>query len=269
MKVKVCCIFVGLLAATGCRDTSVPDPQPSTDVTATATPTPSATPVPAGARSISEETDDFLFEYAYPAEAGNIPELAQLFDERLTDVRGQLAAQSVEGREAARDNGFPFNKYSVGTEWQVVAETPRFLSLSARISSYTGGAHGNFGFDALIWDKEAAIALDPAAFFASPEALDAALMEPVCEDLQAERASRRGEEVEAGGSGVFDECVSLADTTILLGSRSGRAFDRIGVMIGPYVAGPWAEGTYEFTLPVNDAVIEAVAEPYKDAFAVR
>ncbi len=266
------CILLGLLAGlavTGCNDGTAPVAQPSASsgTSVTASPAPSATPVPAGARSISEETDDFLFEYAYPAEAGNIPELAKLLDSRLTRQRDRLAAQAVEGREAARDNGFPYNKYSIETLWERVADIPGYLSMSAEISSYTGGAHGNFGFDSLVWDKEQAIALEPEAMFTSPEALDAALKEPLCEDLQVERAKRRGEEYQADSGGMFDECVALADTTILLGSGGGKKFDRIGVQIGPYVAGPWAEGTYEFTFPVTEKVLEAVTEPYKDAFA--
>lgn len=274
MMGRKCCILLGLLAGlavSGCRDGDAPVAQPTVSATAsasaTASPTPSATPVPAGARSISEETDDFLFEYAYPAEVGNIPELATLLDSRLTRLRDELAGQAAEGREAARDNGFPYNKYSIGTEWQRVADLPDYLSLSAEVSSYTGGAHGNFGFDSLVWDKARAIALEPEAFFTSAEALDDALKDALCEDLQVERAKRRGEDAQVGG--MFDECVTLADTTILLGSGGGKAFDRIGVQIGPYVAGPWAEGTYEFTFPVTEAVLDAVAEPYKDAFAVR
>jgi len=275
MTGKVCRILFGQalagLALVGCNDADMPVAQPSARATAsaTATPSPSATPIPAGARSISDETDDFLFEYSYPAEAGNIPEFAALLDSRLTRMRDQLASQSAQAREDARGNGFPYNKYSIGMEWQTVADIPGYLSLSAEISSYTGGAHGNFGFDSLVWDKERAIALDPAAFFTSPEALDAALKEPLCEHLQAERAKRRGEETEDAARGMFDECVALADTTILLGSKGGGKFDRIGVLIGPYVAGPWAEGTYEFTLPVNAAVMEAVAEPYREAMSDR
>ena len=267
-RILLCQLAAGLTLI-GCKDGSVPVSQPSATASAVATPLPSATPIPAGARSISDETDDFLFEFSYPAEAGNIPELAALLDARLNRMRDELASQSAEAREDARDNGFPYNKYSIGMEWELVADTPRFLSLSASMSSYTGGAHGNFGFDSLVWDKERAIALDPDAFFTSPAALDEALKEPVCEELQTERAKRRGDEAQDSARGMFDDCVALAETTILLGSSGGKSFDRIGVQIGPYVAGPWAEGTYEFTMPVNAAVMKAVAEPYREAFSIR
>ncbi len=35
-------------------------------------------------------------------------------------------------------------------EWKVVADLPRYLSLSADMYLYTGGAHGNSAFDSLV-----------------------------------------------------------------------------------------------------------------------
>src|SRR5690606_2665165 len=85
-------------------------------VEASATPTPTATASAAattnGARAVAEETDDFLFEYSYPAEAGRIVELASLLDIQLEQRREELARESVEARREARDNGFPYNKHS-------------------------------------------------------------------------------------------------------------------------------------------------------------
>ena len=261
----VCLGMAGAILLVSCREEApAPDPAPTTPPVATASAT--ATPV-SGARTVEEETDDFLFEYAYPAEAGNIPALAALLDARLVRVREGLARDSRQAREDARDNGFPFNKYSTGIGWSVVADTPRFLSLSAAISSYSGGAHGNAGFDALVWDKEAGRALEPGAFFASTDALDAAIGPRLCDLLQRERAVRRGGEAASGG--IFDECVPLTDTTVLLGSTNGRVFNRIGVLMGPYVAGPYAEGTYEFTIPVDAAVLDVVRDEYQSAFASR
>ncbi|GAA0284932.1 hypothetical protein GCM10009127_28250 [Alteraurantiacibacter aestuarii] len=242
--------------------------------TATASPGATATAVASespvnGARTVAEETDDFRLEYSYPAEAGNIQELAALLDRRLDRLRNAMVGDSAEARADARDNGFPFNKYSTEVEWQVVADTPRYLSLSAKISSYTGGAHGNYGFDALVWDKERAAALEPETFFTTPEALEAALGSKLCEKLNRERAERRGQPIAEGSSDIFDVCVPLSDTTVLFGSASGRAFDRVGVQIGPYVAGPYAEGSYEFTFDVDDKLLTALRDEYRSAFTTR
>ena len=49
-------------------------------------------------RSVSEETDDFLFEYAYPSQAGRIPALAALLDARMAKNRDDLATEAVQAR---------------------------------------------------------------------------------------------------------------------------------------------------------------------------
>lgn len=222
-----------------------------------------------GARSVSEETDDFLFEYSYPAEAGDIPELAAMLDRMLSNGREELVRQSAEARQIARDNGFPFNKYSESVTWMVVSETPDYLSLSADIYAYWGGAHGNSGIDALVWDKNAHVAHQPEDFFSSIDELDTVLAGPFCDLLNRERGKRRGEPVPEDSDDSFEACVPLEETTLLLGSSNGRAFNRIGIHAAPYVAGPYVEGPYEFTFPVNDAVIAVVKEDYLDGFASR
>jgi len=55
---------------------------------------------------------------------------------------------------------------------------------------------------------------------------------------------------------------------VLLGSSDRKAFNRIGLLAAPYVAGSYAEGTYEVTLPVTPAVLQAVKPEYKAAFAL-
>ncbi|OYW46126.1 MAG: hypothetical protein B7Z08_09670 [Sphingomonadales bacterium 32-68-7] len=241
----------------------------SASAAASASASASASIGPDGARSLSEETDEFLFSYAYPAAAGNIPELAALLDRRLEQSRGALVQEAAEARRAARADGFPYNKHSVETRWEVVTDLPGWLSLSAEIESYGGGAHGNYGFDSLVWDKQGARALPAIDLFASAEALDEAIGETMCRALNAERAKRRGEPVPEGSDDQFDQCVGVAETTVLVGSAGRRKFDRIGVQIGPYVAGPYAEGAFELSFPVNRAVLAAVKPEFRDAFVAR
>ena len=245
-------------------------------------PAPTAAPAPTqaapadsavgGARSVSEETDDFLFEFSYPAAAGRIPELATVLDVMLEQRRGELARQAAEALREARDNGFPYNKHSFSAEWKVVAELPDWLSLSADISTYSGGAHGNYTVESLVWDKQAKAGMDGVALFQSAEALDEALGQKLCDALDAERAKRRGEAVpaDAGDDATgFNSCQHVKDATVLVGSSGGGKFDRIGVWFGPYVAGPYAEGSYELNFPVDAAVIEAVKPEYREAFAAK
>ena len=80
--------------------------------------------------------------------------------------------------------------------------------------------------------------------------------------------SRRGPEGESAIA-EFGECPPIKDLTVLLGSSNGRKFNRIGLVADPYVAGPYAEGNYDITVPVTAEVLEAVRPAYKDAFALR
>lgn len=227
-----------------------------------------ASPAPlGGARTVSEQTDTYVFEYSYPQAAGDTEGLAGWLDSRLESERTRLASRAAQGRDEARDNGFPFNSYSSETAWEVVADLPNWLSLSADLSSYSGGAHPNYGFDTIVWNKQDGAAMEPIAFFASPRALDAVLGPQLCEALNAQRADRRGEPVAEGSDDAFDACIKPDETNLLLGSTNGESFNRIGIQIAPYLAGPYAEGSYEFTFPVTPELLEVVQDDYRGAFS--
>lgn len=206
------------------------------------------------------------FAYSWPAEASAIPQLAA----RFTAERDRLLAeQKAEWQEALTEfagescGGCMIRDFQKG--WEVVADLPRFLSLSASFYAYTGGAHGNGAFDALVWDREAKAALDPKAMFTSPEALQKALGGAWCKAVKTERQKRLGTDWSDDG---FFQCPPIADLTVLVGASDRRAFDRIGLIAAPYVAGSYAEGAYELTFPVTPAVLAAVKPEYKAAFAL-
>lgn len=248
------------------------DPAPTASPQTPAPPTPpggSASGEAGGAREVSEVTDFYVFKYGYPQKAGELPRLAQWLDARMAEKRTALSAEAARGQRQAREDGFPFNKYSSGTTWEVVADLPDYLSLSADLSSYQGGAHPNYGFDTMVWDKQRSIALEPIAFFDSPAALDEALGEQLCDKLNTEREKRRGIPVPEGSDDFFDACVKVDETNLLLGSTGGTKFDRIGVQIAPYLAGPYAEGSYEFTFVMTPELLEQVSPEYRAAFVTR
>ncbi len=261
-------LFALMGAVAACNGDAPPDPAP----TPTATPSPTATASATasnGARSVAEETDDFLFEFSYPAEAGRIVELASLLDIQLEQRREELAREAVAARREAREDGFPYNKHSYTAEWKVVAELPDWLSLSADIATYSGGAHGNYTVDSLVWDKTNERSLDAKALFVSPAALEEAIGERFCEALDRERAERREEPVAEDSDDQFDQCPGIGELEILVGSTNGRTFNRLTVYAGPYVAGPYAEGAYEIDLNVDRDVLAAVKPEYREAFSTR
>ena len=222
-----------------------------------------------GARSVAEETDDFLFEYSYPAEAGRIAGLAGLLDNRLDRQRAALAAESEQARREARQEGFPYNKHSYTAEWKVVAELPKWLSLSADVATYTGGAHGNYTVQSVVWDKDNLRLMNAIDLFSSPAALEQAFGDRFCEGLNRQRAERRGAPIPEDSEEMFDQCPGIDELEVLVGSSNGRTFNRLTVYAGPYVAGPYAEGAYEVDLPVTQEVLDAVKPEYREAFSAR
>ena len=218
-----------------------------------------------GARAIAKANEQYEFEYSYPAAAGTIAALRDRLDAEADDLERELAAASATDRAASTNAGYAFRKHSLSVEWKVVADTPRFLSLSAPVASYSGGAHPNFTKRSLVWDRQGNVAMEPLAFFISPAAFRRATTERYCAQLQAARQAR--DVPMPGPDGVFPVCPALEDLVIFLGSSNGRTFDRIGFYAGPYVAGPYAEGAYEQALGIDWSMIATVKPSYRNAFA--
>ncbi len=220
-----------------------------------------------GAVRVEEDNDLYGFVFAYPAEASAIPALKARFDKALRDARTSLSGDARNAADEARRAGYPYRSYDFRKHWETVAQTPRFLSLSAETYTYTGGAHGMTVFDSLLWDKQTGDAREAMALFTSDAALDAAVREAFCAELDRQRETKRGAPVDRS-AGDFDACIEpVANSTVILGSRGGKRFDRIGFLIPPYNAGPYVEGSYEVTLPVDDAVLRAVKPAFRDAFS--
>lgn len=206
---------------------------------------------------------DYAFRYVYPAAAGRIAGLKAWLDADRTRLQAKTARDGAAGRREALKSGYPYHRYSFDKTWKVVTDTPRFLSLSADSYSFTGGAHGSPASQGLVWDKVAGRRLEPKAAFVSLAMLQAATRTDYCRMLKAEQ--RR---LNQGDVSSMNVCPPVKDLTVLLGSTNGRAIDRIGLIADPYVAGSYAEGSYEVTLPVTRAVLTAVRPDYRDAFAV-
>lgn len=223
-----------------------------------------------GARAVDEENNLYDFEYSYPAEAGNVPTLRARLDNELEKERKLLKADALEARADAADNGFPYNAYSTNISWKLASALPDWLSLSRLEWTYAGGAHGNSVFGSMVWDKSKDRMVAPSSMFKSPKALTAAVREPFCKALNQQRAKKRGARVDAGSDEMFSECIDPMNSSALVPvSSNRRTFDRLTFLIPPYAAGPYVEGSYEVTLPVTQAVLDAVKPEYSAVFKKR
>jgi hypothetical protein len=223
-------------------------------------------PKPGG---VEVRTADYVFTYRWPAAVEAVPALRSRLVKDQEAVRRAFAEAAGQARqEAAADPGRPFPPHELSVEWKVAAALPAWLSLSQSLSVFEGGAHPNTGFDSLVWDRRTGVERPPLDLFTSPEALDAAIRAPFCDALDRERAARRGAPVDRASGDEFDACIRPSGQAVILGSSDRKHFNRIGILVAPYAAGPYVEGAYEVTLPVTAAVLEAVKPEFRAAFGM-
>lgn len=226
-------------------------------------------PVAAGeARTVRQETGSYVFDYSYPAQAARHPVLAAYLEKELATSRAALAREADQFLRNRDPQDTRAVKYSLGTGWSVVTDLPGWLSLSAQISSYSGGAHGNHGMATLLYDKSDGEIRQPLDLFKGRAALWQAIETRFCAALDKQREERRGEPVDKGDD-LFGVCPGLDELVLLLGSSNRQSFDRMTLYAGPYVAGPYAEGDYEVDLDIDAAVLAAVRPEYAEAFSAR
>lgn len=241
---------------------SEPEPTPAEKAAAAAVPgaPPSAAEnlkaANAAASNVREEGELFEFAYSYPKEAAALPGLAEWLDADRAAKRDALAAESWRDQALAKKEGFPYRPHSHLQAWQRVTDTPRFLSLSSEISTYTGGAHGMTNFDTLLWDRNHAARIKPLDLFVSGEAFDAAIRDEFCAAIKRAKAAKGIQPPDEADS-VFAKCPPASAQTIWLGSSDGRRLDRMTIAIAPYEIGAYAEGDYRINLPVTAALLRA------------
>lgn len=266
MRFIVPLVCLALLGACGKAEEEAPAASPAAheDVA----PAPSASPSRAvgGARDVDEQAGLYTFEYAYPWAVGTIPALKAKLDADIDKQRSELAAGAKADADARAEDDVPFQKHSRSIGWQVVTDLPGWLSLSGTVSTYEGGAHPNHWFNALLWDRSAGVERKAIDLFSASEPLSPAIRSAFCAAIDRQRAKKRGAPVSRGGGEPFTECLDPIAYPLILGSSNGKAFDRIGILVPPYEAGPYVEGEYEVTLPVTPAVLALVRPEFRASF---
>ena len=222
------------------------------------------------ARKEAENNDLYSYEFSYPAEVGAYPELAARLSSDAAKAKAEMIADAKQDQSDRKKDDIPFNPYSYGAEWKVVADLPQYLSLSNDFSTYTGGAHGNYGLESFVWDKANKRGFKSEEFFTSPGALKDAIGKPLCDSLNKERVKKGMDPVTTEGKDqIWPACPDLDEATVLVGSSNHRTFDRITVWYGPYVAGSYAEGAYELDFPMTRAMLDAVKPAYRGVFTAK
>lgn len=226
---------------------------------------PEASANPAAPVAIDRKDELLNFAYKYPAAAAAIPALNIWLKGHADDRYKKAHGPAEQDAKAAKAQGFPYRGHEFQQEWKTVADTPAALVMQADGYEYTGGAHGMPFTSAVIWDRAKGVRLGTG------DVIDLARLATVggkrfCDALNLQRKEKRGVAVKAGSNDPFDTCPDMTKQQILPLSKDGKALDAIRIVIGPYEAGPYAEGSYTIDLPIDAALRAAIKTPYRGWF---
>jgi hypothetical protein len=210
-----------------------------------------------GAYDHRERTALLEFHYGWPAGAEAIPALRAELRRRMNAAHAEALANARETRDSAREAHVPFYRELYDKAWSLEASNARYLSLAADNHTDQNGAHPNRDFDALIWDRARGRATSAAALL-GPAAL-AAMNARYCTALAAMIRARSGEPPE--------HCPPLAERVLSFSDRDhdGR-FDTLHVLIAPYVAASYADGSFVVDVPFNRGDLSGMAAADREGF---
>ncbi|MBY9066568.1 DUF3298 and DUF4163 domain-containing protein [Hyphomonas sp. WL0036] len=223
-------------------------------------------PLPAdlGSPAFEEITENYEIRTVVdPAIVSFDPALAKLlFDvakESLDALKEQALADKLSADEMAKEDGSEswFRQYSMEYRFDATAAQADIISVQQNVYTYTGGAHPNYFLRGMIYQHGktdpvpvADVVADMAVFGSK---LKAGLVqmkktrsyeERTVEALASEVTDMLGDDAQAGS-------VSGANYVLEPSTEEGK-FGGITVLFSPYEVGPYAEGSYEITVPAAD-----------------
>jgi hypothetical protein len=125
----------------------------------------SAAPILASDLILKSNSENLQYSWRVPPEVGVEPALFNVMRAKaeagLAAGRGQADADAA----AAKKAGNPVRQYTDLRYWTIAADTRRLLAITGLLYGYTGGAHGNTGYDSAIWDRKTQSVLPVPALF--------------------------------------------------------------------------------------------------------
>lgn len=216
---------------------------------------------------VQEKSDLLEFSYSWPAQAAALPRLNKQLDEEMGRDRVEAEAAAKEDKAGRADSGTDFFAHSYSKEWRVAGQTARLLSVAGEVSTFTGGAHPSSDYDGIIWDRKTDREVAFSELFTDQGRTMTTLSGRYCKQLDAERVEKRGEALPASPNDFSTACPALEDQTVVPADSNGNGrFDRLQVLLPPYVAGPYVEGGYEVDLKLDAAMVAAIKPKYRASF---
>ena len=219
---------------------------------------------PAGGVKIVRRSEALEFTYSWPAQAARVPAIDRMMRNSAQEAYGRALRSGLENQQVyqVQQRASIRDRYSM--QWTVSGQSARLLSLQKQLATFTGGAHSNTSFGALLWDRRMNREQRVPELFIHASDFAKLARTAYCELLDAERFKRRGGE-KLGGE--FDQCPRFDDLAIAPVDRdSNGRFDGFDFVASPYIAGPYAEGEYEILLPVTAKMVSSLKPGYRTSF---
>lgn len=197
-----------------------------------------------------------------PALRAHLELRARLYDDGMTAIR-EFEADVRQAR--AEEGGELDSNMDLTLRWDAPVETSRLVSSDGMFWSFTGGAHGNPGFHAILWDRQGRREVKPAELFRA-DVDQTTLDHALCDAINAAKAARGGDQAwdpapyrDQQGEDLW-ACPAAMETPFSLapGTTAGKAGGLV-FLIGPYIVGPYAEGVYTAVVPA--AAVSALLSP--------
>ncbi len=213
-----------------------------------------ASPIAALDLMAEARTPALDWRWQAPPEAALEPALFAQLVRRRDTARAEAAAAGERDRRAGLR--WP---HALGQVWSATLADPRLIVLVGETYAYTGGAHGNTGHEALLWDRRAGRAVPLAGMFTDWPRVAALVQRAACKALSAEKLQRFAPDpVPADWT-----CPPLADAVLVPAGRlEPGSFLR--AIYSPYVAGSFAEGTYDVRFEWPEGAADLVRPEWRD-----
>ena len=218
-------------------------------------------PRPAPGSFTFEETDeDIVFQYSWPVEVESTPALRQRLDRELSADYSEAFEAAEADRARRRGLGLEFGQHDFVKDWHSEGITPQLLSLAATTSSYSGGAHPNVTFSALLWDRRTDRPV-AAARLLGRQGL-ARIGPRYCAAFREDRAQAGGEPVDPDLP-----CPPLAARTLAPADQDANGrFETLVVLLDAYEAGGYAGGPAVVEIGFQAGDLPLIARRYRAEF---
>lgn len=250
---------MGVLILTGCgKKAEAPDvePTPATGISGEAQPAsePAAEPGSLGDVPHKAEVSNEAFVGSVTVDDSLFAVAPALATELMKDGKGRMEAMQTDAETYKKTDPEYFNAYSLSIEWTLAAKAGDLISIEGFTSAYTGGAHGNYGTDARIYDLTSGKEVFLRDLLADPEAAMQYALPVVLSEIARLRSEKSGgsgsEETFRGEAADAVSADSLMGGEIgLVGSTQSDAFGGFVVHFAPYEIASYAEGAYKVVVP--------------------